>query len=205
MNKFWMGKNLNLISIVLFTSILLLTWLHTESSARTTHAPNPVNQNAPDWFATNITTLTMDELGKPLRQIYAEKMFHYTEDSTTDLTLPHLMIYQENNAPWEVTAHTGRLNHGATLDDISHLDLWDDVKLWRVANATHPNQQMTTSELTYYPDDDFAHTDAPVTIEQPGQVTHGVGMNIYLENQQLEFLSTVKGQHDATPLTDTAS
>ncbi|MDQ2694112.1 MAG: LPS export ABC transporter periplasmic protein LptC, partial [Pseudomonadota bacterium] len=58
---------------------------------------------------------------------------------------------------------------------------------------------ITTRNVVWRPKDDYAETAEPVRAETPGGVLTGVGMKAYLNTQQFELLSEVRGRYEPPP------
>ena len=56
---------------------------------------------------------------------------------------------------------------------------------------------MKTSQLYVFPDKQYAETDKPVTIEQPGSVINSVGLRAFMDTGKVELLSQARGTYEA--------
>ena len=55
---------------------------------------------------------------------------------------------------------------------------------------------LTTEQLTYVPETEYAHTKLAVKIEAANGITTGVGMQTYLNESKMRLLSNVRGRHE---------
>jgi len=140
----------------------------------------------PDFFVEHFTLRRFTTDGSLQHTVIADRMQHYPDDDSTAVTNPHL-IY-----------HTGRrtvaTSRTALLDkDGKHVRLDDDVRIVRAGNAEAPETIITTSILYVTPDDEYARTDAPVTIAQGRSVVHGVGMEANNKTETAVLSGPVQG------------
>jgi lipopolysaccharide export system protein LptC len=95
-------------------------------------------------------------------------MEHFPDDETTEVTEPRIAYFRDQQA----TTMTSR---SAWLDkEAKHVQLREDVRVIRT-EADGKAMLIDTSVLDVTPDDEYAHTEAPVTITQGKSVIHGAG------------------------------
>jgi lipopolysaccharide export system protein LptC len=98
----------------------------------------------------------------------ATRMEHFPDDETTEVTEPRIAYFRDQQA----TTMTSR---SAWLDkEAKHVQLREDVRVIRT-EADGKAMLIDTSVLDVTPDDEYAHTEAPVTITQGKSVIHGAG------------------------------
>ena len=122
--------------------------------------------------------------GELAYRIRAFSIIHYPEADRTLLDAPRLTLYREEEAPWEVSALSGRIIGGAGLLDAGLLsgtaaaqsgqetvELQDDV----VVQRRRPGEgfiELHTEALTLFPGREYAETERPVIIDtQSGRTT----------------------------------
>lgn len=137
-------------------------------AAATTSSP----RHDPDFWASQFSLRQYDIQGAIQHTLSAERMVHYPDDDTTEISEPRLSYFFEQQA----AAITSR---NAWMDKKGeHVRLEGDVHL----TSTAPNRapmEVQTSILYVTPDDEFARTDAPVTITRGKSVIHGTqGMEL---------------------------
>jgi len=122
--------------------------------------------------------------GELAYRIRAFSIVHYPEADHTLLDAPRLTLYREDEAPWEVSALSGRVVGGTGLLDAGLLpgteaaepgretvELQDDV----VVQRRRPGEgfiELHTEALTLFPGREYAETERPVIIDtQSGRTT----------------------------------
>ncbi|HEX8962120.1 MAG TPA: LPS export ABC transporter periplasmic protein LptC, partial [Rhodocyclaceae bacterium] len=123
----------------------------------------------PDYIVDHFTVRRFDETGTLQHFLVGEKMLHYPDDDSTEVLAPRLTYFR--TPPVHVSSNTAWLDK-----DGKHVKLEGNVRVIRDGLDGSPSTEIDTSVLYAIPDDEFAHTDAPVTITQGQSVMHGSGM-----------------------------
>lgn len=176
-----------LIIIALFS--LWLVWhfvLSLEFSA-------PTNPNYPDSFAKNVHVMVMDKHGKPQYEFSSPIIYHYLINDRTDFSLPNVILYQENQSPWNITA-----DHGEAFEGDNKITLWGRVFFHQPASSTNQETNIQTELLFLYPETQTASTPEFISAVQPFASVNGTGMTLNLNTHQLDLLSNVHGMYFPT-------
>ena len=123
----------------------------------------------PDYIVDHFQVRRFDADGELQHLLVAQKMLHYPDDDTTRVIAPHL-TYQ-HVPPTHIEADTAWLDK-----DGKHVRLDNNVRVVRESSDERPQTEITTSVLYAEPDDNFAHTDAPVKLTQGKTEIFGKGM-----------------------------
>lgn len=154
---------------VLLTLAALTFWLD-----RATRLGEPRRdgrlRHDPDFIAENFTLRQLDQHGRLKYALSAEKMLHYADDESTDVTEPRL-TYFETPPPFHLQAKRAHVSKDGKI-----IELRDDVLGRREAGVDTLPMTFASSELTVYPDDELARTAAAVTLTEGRTVITGVGM-----------------------------
>lgn len=146
----------------------------------------------PDFFMENFTVTAMNTTGTPRYKLSADKMKHYPDDDTSELSRPHIIVFRAQTPPWIIDANRGWISANGEL-----VLLIGNVKVNRKASAETRAMSLTTEELRLRPNDDYAETDKAVTIVSGKDVTRAIGMRAYLKEGRLQLLSSARGKYDA--------
>jgi len=160
-----------LLPLILLTLLAALTfWLD-----QTTHVDeqrsNGKERHDPDFIVDRFTVRRYDTDGHLQHLLTADKMLHYTDDDSTEVTAPALRTFS-NGRRTDVTSLRAWLG-----PEGKELRLKDDVRVVQEATATEPATLLTTSEMIVYPDEEIARSSAPVTITQGSSVINGTGFD----------------------------
>lgn len=148
----------------------------------------------PDTIISGITFTQFDKKGSVSRVMFSPHMTHYEKSKINVFEHPKITLYKEEAPPWQINARHGRSTGGS-----SDITLWKNVILHQAQSAENQEKTITTDELHYYPDKQFASTQKDITFHQGGLLVKSLGMNAYLERQQIELLQQVWGRYEAPP------
>lgn len=158
-----------------------------------THTNKPgesVEGHHPDAFATDAELSSYTAAGTLEYRLWADRMQHYPDDDSTELTKPHSELYREQGPPWRVKASHGWLSSGG-----EEVRLEGDVEITRTASATNKPAEVYSDTLTLWPDRDYAETDDKITYITTDLRVDAVGMRARLDTGDLELMSEVRGVH----------
>lgn len=125
----------------------------------------------PDYFVDNLNGKRFDERGQLQYSLVADRMVHYADDESTELTNPRV-LHLGRGTPLRASAARAELSKDGKV-----VTLKDNVRLVRDATKDKPQMSLTTTTLTVLPDDEFATTAAPVTITHGRSVVSGTGFD----------------------------
>lgn len=157
-------------------------------------APKTTVSHDPDYTMENFIITTMGATGAPEHRLQARYLAHYPDDGSTELTAPQFTLYERDDGPWQVSAGRGWVGGRQKF-----VVLRDNVLVENPQAGPGKAVRMTTSELEVLPDDKFAQTGQPVTLQSQNALTHAVGMRAYLDEERLQLLSKVKGTYAPKP------
>jgi LPS export ABC transporter protein LptC len=146
-----------------------------------------------DYFITNMQRVSFAATGQTLHTLEAARVVHYPADDRAELERPSLVWYEEDMAPWRLSANAGTLR-GAGTEAEDLLELRDDVVL------THPRDDgatftARTSRLDAVLATREFSTDQPVTLDSGTMHTDSIGMRGNLRDRHVELLQDVRGRH----------
>jgi len=164
-------------------------WL--EQSTRSEAGRDGKARHDPDFIIEDFQVRRYDIDGRLQHTLVAKKMTHYADDESSDVLTPHLTYHRL--VPTVVTSRTAWMDKGG-----DHVRLDDDVRVVRAENGTNPATVMTTTVLHVVPDDELAHTAAPVVITQGATVIRGTGQTSNNKTQISTLAGRVHGIIDRT-------
>lgn len=185
-----MIRQLNWLPILILALIAALSaWVFrqaTEPPAREA----AVQGHQPDAFATDAVLSSYTADGNLEYRLWAERMQHYPDDDSTELTQPYSELYREQGPPWRIEADHGWLSSGG-----EEVRLRGDVEIHRAASPTNKPTDAYSDTLTLWPQRDYAATDDKITYVTTDLRVDAVGMRAQLDTGELELLSQVRGVH----------
>lgn len=178
--------------VILASTILipvLLYWGFGESPQESQSDSQGLS-NKIDYFVENATIREWAIDGELKRQLITEKLEHNPQIEASFLTNPQVVHIKDNGEGLHVIS-----NQGIARDDNSQTDLLGNVVIY---SRKHQENETTlkTEKLSFFPQQDIAQTDQPVTIESRHTRMEGIGMDIDFNEQVLNLHSQVEGTHD---------
>ncbi|MGB6977377.1 MAG: LPS export ABC transporter periplasmic protein LptC [Gammaproteobacteria bacterium] len=147
--------------------------------------------NHPDTFVVQATYLRLDPNGQLQSKFFIPKVVHYAKDNRSEFSSPHIVIYDQDKHPWVINAEHGQSQFGT-----QQIELWGNVKVQHFAVPQQPEVTLLTSRLKYFPEQQLAQTDQPVTIVQPGMVVHSLGLKADLKSASVLLISNVRARYE---------
>jgi LPS export ABC transporter protein LptC len=145
-------------------------------------------RNLPRAIMHNVTVHQYGADGALSEILITPKLVNYAKDNTSFLTTPNITIFSPPGPAWKITSVYGRAIQG-----IDTILLWNNVVMQRPGSIFHPPAKMTTDHFTFYPKTKTGHTNAAVTLTQPGMVVTAIGAKADLNNKTITLLSHTKG------------
>ena len=134
-------------------------------------------ERRPDYTVDNFTATTMDEHGRPDRQLVAVQLRHYPDDGSNELDAPELTLHVEDGPPWLIRSDSAWIS-----EDQDRIWLHGDVYLDREVGETTRPVHLVTSEVLLKRDQDYAETDRPVRVTSESDwLTSDAGAELWLE------------------------
>jgi lipopolysaccharide export system protein LptC len=162
--------------------------------------PRPRSDGAsrhdPDLFIDNLSAVTFDASGRVLQALAATRAEHFPDDDSIALVRPALTVTEPGKPRLTVSADVGTVSANREVVTLS-----GGVRATRDAEASKSARggtpvgpaTFTTEKLRVEPKASRAETDAPVTIEEPRGIIHGVGMVYDNASRTFRLKSAIRG------------
>ena len=188
---------LRLMPLLLMGGLTLLTfWLVQKNTPLPINVIERPRLHEPDYTLKNGALSYLNEQGKTKYRILGKELIHYDDDASIDIIQPRMRSFQPNKAPVTVRAKRGHID-----GDLSVLDLYDNVEIYRPPQSASETQKASSYMLaksSYFQvliNDDIIKTDKPVELEQGLSVMQSNAGGIFDNVQQsMQLLGTVKGR-----------
>ena len=162
-------------------------------------APRPTadTDQDPDFYLENFTQTTMDLEGTRKNRLQAERLVHFPDTDTHELTAPYIQVFRDRGNPWHIESERGWVS--ATGEVVL---LLGRVHAWRDDEAGERELDMRTRDLRILTKTDYAETDKPVVIRNRHGESRGIGMRAFMEDDRIELLARVTTVHrrEAAPI-----
>jgi len=153
-----------------------------------------LRRHDPDYLVVNFTTTTYNRDGAAESSLSADRMVHYPDDDSTELTAPRVVQTKPDEPKMTVRADRGRLSR-----DGEDIYLYDNVVLEREAGAGKSAARLTTEYLQVVRDRSLVRTDREVTIVEETRSLSGRGMEYSSETQHFTLNANVRARFEAKP------
>ena len=159
---------------------------------RPTNAISDIGERVVDYRIKGFDVTRMQAGGAPANRLHAELLEHFSDDDSSVLTRPRLVVYGDADAPpWQIDAASALVPPDGEV-----VDLRGDVLIVREAHAQRPPMRIETRDLRVRPDEDFAETRERVRVHSGNDWIDAVGMEAWLRPpSRIKFLSQVRGSY----------
>ncbi|OHC67788.1 MAG: LPS export ABC transporter periplasmic protein LptC [Rhodocyclales bacterium GWA2_65_20] len=175
-----------LLPIALLALLAALTFWLDRATQGEGNGRDGKHRHDPDYMADNFHVRRFAGDGALQHSLVAQKMLHYPDDDSTEVIAPRLTYHR--TPPVRVSSNKAWLDR-----DGKHVKLDGDVRVIRDSIDDRPPTEIATSVAYAVPDDEFAHTDAPVTITQGQTVINGTGLETNNKTQMSVLFGRVRG------------
>ena len=171
-------------------------WILDEDTPEPVTAPETLDrERQPDYFVESFTLDVTNEHGVRTYRLEGETLTHFQGDDLWLVEQPWVVFYPDSGAPWNLRSEKGR-----AWNNVTEALLEGEVTIRREATADNLEANVDTAEVYLRPPSQYAETDRPAVYYREGVRIRGVGARGYLQREQLELLSEVRGNYD--PATD---
>jgi lipopolysaccharide export system protein LptC len=153
-----------------------------------------LRRHDPDYLVVNFTTTSYNRDGAAESTLSADKMIHYPDDDSTELTSPRVVQTKPDQPRMTVRADRGKLSR-----DGEDIFLYDNVVLEREAGEGKSAAKLTTEYLQVVRDRSIARTDREVKIVEAGRALSGRGMEYSNETRHFSLNAEVRGRFEPKP------
>lgn len=184
--------------VYLFVAILALGftgWFYSQPALVTNPIPKETLDHMADMIITSLNVTQFNEKGMPANHFYTPQLTHYPYNNSSEFTNPHIILYPDDAAPWVIQSDKGTAEQGAEKVVLS-----DNVIMHQDAYGNEKVKNITTSQITYFTEKDWAETDKNILFVQPGLRVRSKGMTANLKTQKINLLKNVTSEYipDAT-------
>lgn len=187
------GSGASLFPLALLGMLAALTFWLEQATQPGAGRTDGKQRHDPDFVVDNLKLRRFGPDGALQHSLVAQRMKHFPDNDSTDVELPRVTYHR--NPPTLLTADKAQVDQ-----DGSHVRLEGNVQVVRSGLDGQPSTVVSTPVLHVAPDDEIAHTDAPVTITRGRSLITGVGAKVDNKAQTAVLSGPVRGTiHKSTP------
>lgn len=145
---------------------------------------------APQTIVEDTELVQFNINGEPAHQLQSNKLLSDEVDGLIYIAEPVIGIDPEDQNNWSARSEQGIYDQQAKT-----VEMRGNVQLTK----THPAEApitISTEELHYYPNRNFAESDTPVIIETAGHRIQTSGISVDFENSIYKLKANVRGVHE---------
>ena len=187
-----MTKHLTSISLtlILMASIALFILIKQGYYGYTPFTHNNKIVNA---FMLDSHTLTYNPDGSLKNNLQSPLAEHIQSNDTTTFLQPRILLYTTNGTLWHIRAHNGN-----SLQGNRQINLNNHVILHQSATESSPDTMITTNQLSYYTNKNYAISHQATTITRPNATATGLGVIANFKTGVTTLLSHSHGLYNAS-------
>ncbi len=187
----------SLIPLVAMAALAGITyWLLQATLPRPNEDAIRPKTHTPDYFADNFSVSELDQSGSTQYRLTADKLVHYEDNESSDLTNPAIRAFQPGKPIVTATGERGTVNGDASI-----VDLYDHARIVRAAGDGDPQMQADSQHFRVLVNDDVIETEKPVKLQRGLSVMTASGMNYNNVTRVMQLFGNVRG---AIAASDTA-
>lgn len=191
------GASKRYIGLLVVLALALLSWWLLRQE-RTQEAGSQAAAHRVDYSMRDFEMTVMDDGGRPSQRLQAISMVHYSDDGSSELQQPRLLLYSSAGQAaearasehWSVRAERARLYPGGV-----EMVLEGRVVMQRFDVAGKVTLELETRDLKVNTERQQASSVEQVEIRERHGVTRARGLEIDLKAGQLELLAAVRGEY----------
>jgi len=177
-----------IIALALFV-LVVASWLLSGNHVQEYNEPSIT---APDFFVEGLIAKTFDKKGQLSQRMTTEKLVHFPEDDSTEVTTPHFMLFDGDKPPWRVDAKTGWVSGDGEL-----VLLQGGVTIDRPASKATAPVHIVAEDLRVQPKNNYLETDNKVNLTSLKNRVEATGMQAWFNKPiRIKLLADVRGRYE---------
>jgi len=164
-------------------------WLAQRAGTQIPYHPQP---HSLDYFLDDFSAITTSADGQPEKRLTAQRMVHFPDDDSTELTQPRMTFYQPPDPPWRIRSESGWI-----AGDKEQVLLQGEVNIDREGSTHVRPMHITTRDLRIRPDEDYAETEATVHARSDRSWIKAEGMQAWFAAPvRIKLLANARGRYE---------
>lgn len=173
----------------LVIAVILTGWLLYQQDTLTGRPA--ISSHGPDLFVDNMDLKLVNADGKLHYHVTAERLDHYPNDDSAELTRPVMRVYTANRPTWMIQSDSGRISSRNET-----VWLLGAVEIRRLATTATRPLAIFTRDLQVKPEAQTAETVNMARIQSDRFEVEATGLHADFRKHRLELKSRVRGRFD---------
>jgi lipopolysaccharide export system protein LptC len=184
--------------VLLLGGLAALTWWLDAQVTDSGGRRDGNTRHDPDLMVEGVRVIELDEAGRAVQTLRAERARHYPDDGTVEFDQPRFVITQPDRPRFTVEAVRARVSgdrENAYFEGRVRATRDGSPERQGASSTDGPSGPITlaTEFLHVIPKQDRAQTDRPVTIEEPRGIIQSNGLVLDNESRTLKLNANVRG------------
>ncbi|TDF65884.1 LPS export ABC transporter periplasmic protein LptC [Cupriavidus sp. L7L] len=166
-------------------------WLVQINSPKESQDTQATKKHEPDYFMDRFSATELAQDGSTKIRFTGERMVHFEDDQTYEVTRPALRAYEPDRPPVTARADLGRMNAEGSV-----IDLYGNGHVLRQQGADASKDPQLTAVSSYFQllvNDDIVKTDKPVKLTRGPSVMTANGLIFNNVTREVQLLGNVRG------------
>ncbi len=166
-------------------------WLVQVNSPKEGAGAKRVKKHEPDYFMDRFSATELAADGSTKLRFTGDKMIHFDDDQTYEVTRPAMRAYQPDRPPVTTHADLGRTNAEGSV-----IDLYGNALVVRQQGADPAKDPRMTAASQYFQllvNEDIVKTDKPVELTRGPSVMTANGLIFNNVTREVQLLGNVRG------------
>lgn len=177
----------SLLTLVLLLGAIISAW--SVWRQRVDQDPAQAASARPDYVLHDFELVALDDQGKEAFTLRAPELARSPGDRSMALTTPLFLLPDKQGDYWHVRSKTGWVSAGG-----DEMRLRGNVRINSPEGDPTPTT-MNTEQLNVFPDSNRVTSAVVVTINQPGSILRGRGLEADLDTKRYSLLSQVHSRY----------
>lgn len=176
--------------IVILCAVIFSAFQYYQNHPTDKHTIFQQKEKTLEFFSTNTSTKQYRQDGSLHYEFASAQLQHFTSPKITEISKPDINVYPKNGGSWHSYSDSAQATN-------------KNQKIHMLGNVTfeQAQQQITihSAAMVIYPEQEYAETELPVTINSPTGTTQATGLKIDMSQHTLQLLSKVKSTYAPAP------
>ncbi|MCG8428658.1 MAG: LPS export ABC transporter periplasmic protein LptC [Chromatiales bacterium] len=176
--------------IIALCALVVSSWMLTQNGEP--KEEDQATSDAADFFADKLVLTTFNAEGQLNQRMTADKLLHFPENKSTELTNPQVTVFNGEKPPWQVNAKRGKVS-----DDGEQVLLSGGVTIDRPADSEEPPLHVVTDNLHIQPKNNYLETDNKVHLTSLNNQVEATGLQAWFNpSVRIKLLAEARGHYE---------
>lgn len=148
-------------------------------------------KNSVDITVFDLNIKEYNSNGELVNFLDTPRVEHIPNNNIHILSNPHIVIKEDDKAPWEIKSKKAKALGGGNQITFSK-----DVVICQKPYKGQDEILLFTDEITYFPETKYAFTNKDVKLLQNHNIVQATGLKAYIAENRIQLLSNASGHYE---------